>query len=405
MRRILFVDDEQNLLSGLRRLLRRKRGVWDMSFFLGAERALAEMESAPPDVVVSDMKMPGMDGAQLLAEVRRRYPRTSRMILSGHADRMSKISVVGPTQHFLAKPCDMDSLVRAIERILVLNDLVTDNTLADRLGGSSEVPGAPELFEEMLTVASSPLSSVTDILSAIEKDSEASTEVLRLANSLLFGLPTSVNTIAQAAGLLGLETVQGIALASAVYHASENDPAGLDGQALHRRGLSVARAAVCMARAETWSESAVTDAFFAGLLFDVGLLWSARSDPQGWSRLLQARPVGLRDLALAEETAFGVTMARMSAFLLARWGFPETIISAISDMPVTLGAGPAEDVATLLAVARHRILRPSIPLADAGLVGVPDDQLQRWDCACSDVVATVVEEAILPRKSSPVLHT
>ena len=65
-KRILFVDDEANVLDGLQNLLRKQRHHWDMVFAIDGQTALTELEKAPFDVIVSDMRMPGMDGATLL---------------------------------------------------------------------------------------------------------------------------------------------------------------------------------------------------------------------------------------------------------------------------------------------------------------------------------------------------
>jgi len=69
MKNILFVDDEPVLLDGLRRSLRSMRNEWSITFAGSGEEALKVLEKAPFDVVVSDMRMPKMDGAQLLNEV------------------------------------------------------------------------------------------------------------------------------------------------------------------------------------------------------------------------------------------------------------------------------------------------------------------------------------------------
>jgi YesN/AraC family two-component response regulator len=87
MRRVLFVDDEHRILDSLQDLLRKFRPRMEMVFALGGESALDEMSKAPFDVIVSDMRMPGMDGAMLLGRVKEQYPEVARIILSGYADR------------------------------------------------------------------------------------------------------------------------------------------------------------------------------------------------------------------------------------------------------------------------------------------------------------------------------
>jgi len=138
-RRVLFVDDEPHILSGLRRMLRGKTD-WELTFADSAEQALAQLATLPVDVVVSDMRMPGMDGGELLSHVRRLYPSTARLILSGHADREDIIAAVGPTQQFLSKPCDADTLVHAINRVLAVRDLVPDERLREILGDVEALP-------------------------------------------------------------------------------------------------------------------------------------------------------------------------------------------------------------------------------------------------------------------------
>ena len=80
-KRILFVDDEPMLLQGLQRSLRSMRQDWEMAFVKGGKEALEAIDKQAFDIVVTDMRMPGMDGAQLLEEVKKRSPQTLRMIL------------------------------------------------------------------------------------------------------------------------------------------------------------------------------------------------------------------------------------------------------------------------------------------------------------------------------------
>lgn len=114
MKRILFVDDEQKILEGLRRRLHPMRHEWKMTFVTSGAEALETLMACPFDVVVSDMRMPGMDGAQLLAEVMRSYPKVVRIILSGYSDQEQLLKAEGSAHQFLPKPCETDAIKAAI---------------------------------------------------------------------------------------------------------------------------------------------------------------------------------------------------------------------------------------------------------------------------------------------------
>lgn len=115
-KRILFVDDEPAILAGLRDMFRKDRARWEMVFALGGQRALDEFRKERFDVVVSDMRMPGVDGATLLQAVNDQSPTTVRIMLTGYADD-DALARVRPVLHqLLSKPCSAASLRDAIER-------------------------------------------------------------------------------------------------------------------------------------------------------------------------------------------------------------------------------------------------------------------------------------------------
>jgi DNA-binding NarL/FixJ family response regulator len=113
--RILFVDDEPLVLQALKSLLRAKRNEWEMVFVGGAADALAELERKPFDVVVSDMRMPNIDGAELLERVAQQWPSTGRLILSGYADAAAKARAAEWAHVCVEKPCELEELSEAIE--------------------------------------------------------------------------------------------------------------------------------------------------------------------------------------------------------------------------------------------------------------------------------------------------
>jgi CheY-like chemotaxis protein len=114
MKRILFVDDDPAVLAGLQNVLHRERKRWDMVFVNSGEAALEESRKAPFDVVISDMRMPQVDGATLFRILREESPRTGRIMLSG-SDCESAMSDI---DELLAKPCSASYLRTAIERAL-----------------------------------------------------------------------------------------------------------------------------------------------------------------------------------------------------------------------------------------------------------------------------------------------
>src|SRR3989442_830140 len=120
-KRILFVDDEPMILKLFEIMFERLRTEWEMEFANSGFAAVQLMNKAPYDVIVSDMRMPRMNGAELLAEVMRRYPKTARIILSGFADQDTIMKCVGVTHQYLAKPCGVEMLRSTLARVCALD--------------------------------------------------------------------------------------------------------------------------------------------------------------------------------------------------------------------------------------------------------------------------------------------
>ncbi len=391
-RRVMFVDDEPHLLAGLRRGLRVKRREWDVLFATSGEEALALLAEQSVDVVISDMRMPGMDGARLLAEVRRSFPGTARMILSGHADRTSIISAVGPTQQYLTKPCDVDVLVAAVERVLEVRELIHDVPLRDLLGGVESLPKPPQIYQQMMAISADPDCSLDDVVEVIERDLGTSAEVLRLVNSSFFGLPVRVESMGRAVSLLGLETIQGLAVAGAVFGRGGTPPPGLDPGRLCSEGLHVGTLAKRFALSEGWPSEAVNDAFFAGLLHRVALPVLAAAHSRSWAEVRRARPRDPWQAHQVEVAAFGHSVTRATGYLLGLWGFAEGVVEAIAEQPAALDDPTATPASLALTVARWHATVP----ADQVRLRQPhpetcfltDHRLQQWLDSCADLEVT-----------------
>ncbi len=118
LKRVLFVDDDPSVLAGLRNVFHRERGRWEMVFAGGGAQALEELAKGSFDAVVSDMRMPGIDGVTLLEHVRDTSPRTARVMLSGSADQTEVDRATAAVDELLGKPCDTRTLRATLERMM-----------------------------------------------------------------------------------------------------------------------------------------------------------------------------------------------------------------------------------------------------------------------------------------------
>lgn len=139
--KILFVDDESSVLEGYKRLLGRERSI---DTAIGGAAGLASIvESGPYAVVISDMRMPQMDGAQFLARVREIAPETVRLALTGYVDVDTAMHAVneGNIFRFLTKPCSKEDLLKAIEAAMEQHRLINaeKQLLEQTLQGSVHV--------------------------------------------------------------------------------------------------------------------------------------------------------------------------------------------------------------------------------------------------------------------------
>jgi len=211
-RRILFVDDESHILHGLRRLLSPLRQEWDMVFVGSGAEAMTVLAQTACDVVVSDMRMPGMDGIQLLTQVMERFPLTVRIILSGYADSSMILKAVGPVHQYLAKPCDAATLQVTVARACALRALLADPTLQGLVAGMQTLPSLPTLYLEVLDASLDPRGSLERVGDIMSRDISMTARMLQLVNSAFFGLPRAISNPVEAAMFLGTGTLKALVL-------------------------------------------------------------------------------------------------------------------------------------------------------------------------------------------------
>lgn len=379
MRSALFVDDEPLVLEGLRRMLRPLRKDWQMTFAASAQDACRALEEQRFDVVVCDMRMPGMDGAALLEHVRIRQPEAARIMLTGQTDREATLRMVGCAHRFLSKPCEPESLERTLERACALRELVRHERVAAAAAALGRLPSLPEIYDELNRVLASPDCTPKRMAETLAKDIAMTAKVLQLVNSAFFGVRRKVTAVEQAAMLLGTELIRAIVLSDCAFAALAAGTSQDEFDALRRHSLAVGAAARAIARHEGAEKGIVDEATQGGFLHDIGRLVLATALPQ---EAAAARALAARErtpLPAAELALVGCTHAALGAYVLGLWGLPEAIVETVAyhhdPDAVRVGgfaAVTAVFAADALVTAGAEAARPA--LAAAGL----EHKLQEW---------------------------
>jgi len=387
MKRILFVDDEPSILDGLRRILRPQRKEWDMVFAASGREALEVANAAPLDVVVTDMKMPNMDGAELLARFQEQHPETVRFVLSGHAELESVMRTVPVAHQFLTKPCDAEVLKEAVTRACELRSLLHNERTAKVVGSLEGLPSRPETYSAILEAIADPEVEIKSIVAILESDVAMSAKLLQLVNSAFFGLPSGLSDIGRATTFLGLNMLRDLVLSIEVFQPPQNSSADLESFVfnLQRRSMWTGQLAARMFD----DKQLANRAFTAGMLHDIGFLVLVTQMPDVLSEALErSRELG-QPLHVAEKEVLGISHAEIGAYLLGVWGLPYPLLEAAAyhHCPSIL---PQKSVSELTAVhVANALVESRMPRSTEGAPAQIDldyldslgvrDRLDEWE--------------------------
>jgi len=330
MKRILFVDDDPQVLSGLQRLLHPFRNEWEMAFADGGAQALRLLSAVRWDILITDVCMTGLSGIELLGEARERYPDMVRIVLSGTADQAMALQTVGLAHQYLLKPCEPKVLKATIARAFNLRRLIDDEAVRRVVSAVRSIPSLPRIYLELIEAMESPETTASQVGAIVARDIGMASSVLQLVNSALFAPVRRIVDPVTAVVYLGHETIRALATQVVVF-------SRFDGKsipefsivALQRHSMRVAGGARVVALNAGLHRKMADECMAAGFLHDVGKLILASNFPERYRAVLDQLRKNTLPMHDAELAEFGTTHAEIGAYLLALWGLPETLTESV----------------------------------------------------------------------------
>jgi putative nucleotidyltransferase with HDIG domain len=319
---VLFVDDEPRVLEGLERMMFDVAEDWVFDTATSGEEALAKLAGGGYSIVVTDMRMPGMDGATLLARVAERHAEVVRVILSGQTDEAAIMRAAHVAHRFLAKPCGAAAIYEVVQRTQRLVARLSDPELRASIARLGALPSPPLLYLELLAVLRDGDATTEAVSRIVSRDPALSARVLQLANSAFFCRTSApIAQVRQAIVRVGTRALGALALSSGVFQSSAQGELGVALARTQQHALQVADTALQLAGVSPVGD----EAFTAALLHDVGFSALAAVAPARLREVL----VGKGDQLEREREAFGTTHAEVGAHLLDLWGLPWSIVEAV----------------------------------------------------------------------------
>jgi HD-like signal output (HDOD) protein len=393
---ILFVDDEPNILSGLKRMLRAMRDEVEFSFAEGGRQALEIIEEKEIHVIVSDMRMPGMDGAALLKAVQEKYPQIIRIMLTGQADDESVWRTVGVVHQFLAKPSDPNTLKEVLLRACALQELMRNSDLKAIVSSIGSLPSLPTVYKKLCDALKDPDCAIADVAKIIGQDMAMSAKVLQLVNSAFFGLFKTIDSPAHAVNLLGLDTIKALVLGVGVFSEikAENHKS-FSVVTLWSHSVAIAAFAKKIAASETDNKEVIDNSFIAGMIHDIGKLLLFSSVQAQFIEAVDTAVKHNMSLVECEQDVFSANHCDVGGYLLGLWGLPGPVIEAIT-FHHRLESYPSASFSPAIAVHAADVIYYKLHPQDS--VGAPPElnesylslaglegRLEKWTELCKEI--------------------
>ena len=361
--KVLFVDDAPRVLEGLERAFFRIGDDIEFSSASGGAEAIERLAAEEFEVIVTDMRMPGIDGATLLERVHLSHPGVVRIVLSGQTDEAQAMRAAPFAHRFLAKPCDPVARISAIRSTFRLRDALKDDVVRRAVGSLDKLPTTPLLYAALRAALKDPDVDADVVANVVRRDPAMVMKVLQLANSSLFSRGKPLSDIRAAVVRLGSRAISHLVLAVEAFTVLASGQSIKGFSVEEEQRLATEGAAIARALAPRVADEAIVGA----MLCDIGRHVLALTAPARVEEAFEHARAHRLPIQVAEEQLFGVTHAEVGGYLVGLWGLPTPIVEAIAyhHRPECIAAGPEGDVAAAVCVA---LALADGATPDAGLV-------------------------------------
>jgi len=299
-----------------------------MTFVDSGARALAEFQTQPYDVIVSDIRMPAMHGTRLLRTVSDRWPEVARIALSGVTDAEQAMHLAPIAHQFLSKPCEPSVLEQVIDRSLGLQELLPEPALRAMVGRARRLPPLRRTYAKLQSALLSDEPTAHEVAQIVASDTVIAAKVLQMASSAFFRRGQRTTNIDQAVTHLGFVALRHLVTSAEVFAQWPQKPTTtiLDFEHLQQH----TRAVTSVARALTLDTSLADDTLLAAHLHDIGYWILAHECPRELDRAYHwALEKGV-PMHEAERQTIGSSHAEIGGYLLGIWGLPDSIVAAVA---------------------------------------------------------------------------
>ena len=326
LKTILFVDDELQTLRSIIELFMDTE--YEVITANSGREALNILENKKVDVIVSDMKMPKMNGYELLSQVKKRFPHIVRIILSELAEERIVFDALQKNiaKLHILKPWENNVIVETIEKVFQIEYVLKDNkNVLKLINNAEELPTIKMSYQKIISVIEND-EEIYKIVDAIECDNSIVIKLLHIVNSSYYAIKTG--SIKRAVAYLGLDNIKNIVIASAfidglTFNSKDNERL----EKLWEHAF-ISNRIISIVYNEFLNTKIPEAEMNAGLLSNVGIIFMIHSFHDKYMEIFDEAEIQHISIIDLENKAFGTNHQEIGGYLLQWWDIPLPIVEA-----------------------------------------------------------------------------